>query len=115
MTRARAVALPAVVVAALAGALVLSAGPAIGAGAHRTSALNRSSAKATEKAPAAISATVGIGDDSPGMFSNSDFTALRTRIARYVTPYDVIVHPNVDALGRLREWLSAASRAHIQV
>ena len=32
-----------------------------------------------------------------------------------MTPYDVMVHPNIDALGRLREWLNAASRAHIQV
>jgi hypothetical protein len=115
MTRARTIALPVVVVAALAGALVLTAGPAIGAGAHRASASSRSSSRAKAKPPARISATVGIGDDSPGMFSSSDFKALHTRIARYVTPYDVMVHPNVDALGRLRQWLSAASRAHIQV
>ncbi|MGD1050580.1 MAG: hypothetical protein ABR947_05870 [Solirubrobacteraceae bacterium] len=116
MTRARVSALPIVVLLALAGALALSAGPAIGAGAHSAAVSSRTSSKkkAAPKPPARISATVGIGDDSPGMFSNGQFKALHTRIARYVTPYDVIVHPNVDALGRLRQWLNAASRAGIQ-
>jgi hypothetical protein len=116
MTHARAGALIPIVLIALVGALALTAGPAIGAGGHRASSSIRSSSKgkARPKAPAPISATVGIGDDSPGMFSNSDFKALHTRISRYVTPYDVMVHPNIDALGRLREWLNAASRAHIQ-
>jgi hypothetical protein len=114
MTRARATALIPIVLIALAGALALTAGPAIGAGGHRANASSRTSSKAKPKPPAPISATVGIGDDSPGMFSNSDFKALHTKIARYVTPYDVMVHQNVDALGRLRQWLNAASRAHIQ-
>ena len=116
MTRARVSALPIVVLLALAGALALSAGPAIGAGAHSAAVSSRTSSKkkAAPKPPARVSATVGIGDDSPGMFSNGQFKALHTRIARYVTPYDVIVHPNVDALGRLRQWLNAASRAGIQ-
>jgi hypothetical protein len=114
MTRARASALPVVVIIALAGALALTAGPATGAGAQRTGAASRASSKTKPKPPAAISATVGIGDDTPAMFSSHPFQLLHTRIARYVTPYDVMVHQRVDALGRLREWLKAANRAHIQ-
>jgi hypothetical protein len=58
--------------------------------------------------------TIGIGDEQPAMFSNGAFKALDTRIARYVTPYDVMSDHHVNDLPRLKKWLAAASRSHIQ-
>jgi hypothetical protein len=83
----------------LAGALALAAGSAVGAGARKASA------------PAV---TVGIGDEQPTMFANPAFKALRTKIARYVTPYDVVTNHSRNDLPRLKAWLAAARREHIQ-
>src|SRR5579863_7045178 len=60
------------------------------------------------------SATVGIGDEQPSTFGNPAFLALHTRIARYVTPYDVVTNNSRNDLPRLRHWLAAAARDHIQ-
>ena len=59
-------------------------------------------------------ATVGIGDEQPSTFGNPAFLALHTHIARYVTPYDVVTNHSQNDLPRLREWLAAAARDHIQ-
>lgn len=87
-----------------------SASPARAAAAHAAKAKR----KPKPKPPAAIRATTGIGDEQPAMFSNPAFKALHTRIARYVTPYDVMSNRSRNDLPRLRAWLSAASRSHIQ-
>src|SRR5579872_6295453 len=84
----------------LAGALVLAAGSAVGAGARKPKHV--------------AAATVGIGDEQPTMFSNHAFVALHTKIARYVTPYDVATDHHRNDLPRLRQWLAAAAREHIQ-
>jgi len=63
---------------------------------------------------AALRATVGIGDEQPAMFANRAFVVLHTRIARYVTPYDVIGNNSANDMPRLRAWLAAAAREHIQ-
>ena len=65
----------------------------------------------TASAPAVA---VGIGDEQPTMFTNPAFTALHTKIARYVTPYDVATNHSHNDLPRLRAWLAAAARAHAQ-
>jgi len=83
----------------LAGVLALAAGSAVGAGARK---------------PTAPAATVGIGDEQPTMFTNPAFVALHTTIARYVTPYDVVTNRHHNDLPRLRAWLAAAKREHIQ-
>jgi hypothetical protein len=83
----------------LAGVFALAAGSAVGAGAR--------------KAPAPAAA-VGIGDEQPAMFSNPAFGALHTKIARYVTPYDVATNHSRNDLPRLKAWLKAAARRHIQ-
>jgi len=57
---------------------------------------------------------VGIGDEQPAMFSSGAFKALDTKIARYVTPYDVMSSHRANDLPRLRAWLAAAARNHIQ-
>ena len=98
----------------LATAIVLAAGvgAVLASGASPASA--QAAKKAKPKPPAAIHATTGIGDEQPTMFSNPDYKALHTKIARYVTPYDVMSNHAHNDLPRLRSWLSAASRAHIQ-
>ena len=82
-------------------ALAVAAGSAVGAGAPKQST---------------HPVTVGIGDEQPTMFSNPAFSALHTTIARYVTPYDVAAAGNRkrNDLPRLKAWLAAAKRAHIQ-
>ena len=81
-----------------------------GAGAHAA----KSKPKPKPKPPAAIHATTGIGDEQPAMFSNGAYKALHTRIARYVTPYDVMSNHSANDLPRLRAWLAAAARDHVQ-
>jgi hypothetical protein len=80
----------------LAGVLVLAVGTAVGAGARKSTV------------------TVGIGDEQPTMFSNPAFVALHTKIARYVTPYDVATNHSHNDLPRLKAWLAAAKRQHIE-
>ena len=45
------------------------------------------------------------------MFANPAFKALHTKIARYVTPYDVATNHSRNDLPRLKAWLAAAARA----
>jgi hypothetical protein len=92
MTRARRLSLRTLLIASLIA--LIAAASAVGAGAGKPQ--------------------VGIGDEQPAMFSNGAFKALHTRIARYVTPYDVMSDRSANDLPRLRAWLSAASRSHIQ-
>lgn len=95
MTRARL----SLILIVLAGALALVAGSALGAGAQRASS---------------ASPLVGIGDEQPTMFANPAFKALHTRIARYVTPYDVASNHSHNDLPRLKAWLAAAKKQGIQ-
>jgi hypothetical protein len=96
MTRAR---LPLIVVI-LAGLLALAAGSAVGAGAQRAASTS--------------SPTVGIGDEQPTLFHNPAFVALHTKIARYVTPYDVASNRSANDLPRLKAWLAGAKRLGVQ-
>jgi hypothetical protein len=95
MTRARL----SLILIVLAGALALVAGSALGAGAQRASS---------------ASPLVGIGDEQPAMFANPAFKALHTKIARYVTPYDVATNHSHNDLPRLKAWLAAAKKQGIQ-
>jgi hypothetical protein len=95
MTRAR---LPLVLIV-LAGLLVLVAGRSAGASAQHASA---------------PSIKVGIADQQPTMFTNGAFTALRTKISRYVAPYDVASNRSHNDLPRLKAWLAAAKRRGIE-
>ncbi len=73
-----------------------------------------SSVAGTAREASALKATVGIGDEQPTTFGNPAFLALHTRIARYVTPYDVVTSHRPNDLPRLRAWLAGAARDHIQ-
>jgi hypothetical protein len=90
------------VVIILAGVFALAGGSAVGAGA---------SAPKPKPKPAA---RVGVADEQPSTFGVPAFKALRTTISRYVTPYDVATNHSHNDLPRLRQWLAAASRDHIQ-
>ena len=56
----------------------------------------------------------GVADEQPSTFGVPAFKALRTTISRYVTPYDVATNRSHNDLPRLRQWLAAAGRDHIQ-
>jgi hypothetical protein len=106
----------ALIALALVAALAAGSALAAGAGGHGAAGavIRAKKPKPKPKAPAPISATAGIGDEQPAMFSNPAFKALHTKIARYVTPYDVMTDHSPNDLPRLRAWLSAASRSGIQ-
>jgi hypothetical protein len=55
---------------------------------------------------------VGIGDNSPRMFTQPYYRALHTTISRYVAPYDVADRPR--DLAAVNAWLTAAEAQHVQ-
>src|SRR5207245_2013574 len=55
----------------------------------------------------------GVGDEQSEMFSNPLWQQLRTRIVRYIAPYDAVEHG--DSLARARAWIAAAEAQHQQV
>jgi hypothetical protein len=68
-------------------------------------------------APRSVAASgpymTGIGDEQTQMFTNPLWQQLRTRIVRYIAPYDAAVHP--DSLSRARAWIAGAEAQHQQV
>jgi len=88
----------------LAGLVAFAGAAAAGAGAtaHKPKAKPKPSAR------------VGVADEQPTTFGRPAFKALRTTISRYVTPYDVATNHSHNDLPRLRQWLAAAGRDHIQ-
>ncbi len=65
------------------------------------------------RAHAASSYLTGIGNETPTMFSNPLYQQLRTKIVRYVVPYDAVVHPY--SLDQAITFIGAAEAAHEQV
>jgi hypothetical protein len=65
-------------------------------------------------APAASAATkFGVGDESPSMFTDPDFTALHVGLARYFVPWDAMRRP--DTLASTDAYVAAARAAGIRV
>jgi hypothetical protein len=99
--------LPAAIATFLCAALALcallapGAGPALAAG------------KKSPRAHAAASYLTGIGDEQDEMFGDPLWRQLRTRIARYIAPYDAVAHPY--SLDRAITWIHAAEAQHVQV
>jgi Glycosyl hydrolase catalytic core len=57
---------------------------------------------------------IGIGDQSPAMFSNPRFAALGITSARDVIPWDIVTRrADRGYLAGFRDWLSAAQRAGV--
>jgi hypothetical protein len=60
--------------------------------------------------PASASAvTVGISDQQPSTFTNPLYAPLKLKVARVITPYDVLSEPTEKA--RLDEWIANARAA----
>jgi hypothetical protein len=70
-------------------------------------------AKSSPTAHAASTFLTGIGDESPEMFTNPNWTQLKTKIARYIAPYDAVAHS--FSLDKAKVWIKAAEAAHQQV
>jgi hypothetical protein len=73
----------------------------------------RAAVASKPQAHVAASYLTGIGDEGTEMFANPLWTQLRTKVARYIAPYDAAVRPY--SLLRAREWIGAAEAAHQQV
>jgi len=68
------------------------------------------------RAPVARTASTyftGLGDESPEMFSNADAKQLKTKIARYIAPYDAVAHSY--SLDKAKLWIKDAEAAHEQI
>ena len=70
-------------------------------------------ARGHARAHAASAVIAGIGDEEPEMFSDPHWLKLHTKIARYIVPFDAVVHP--DSLDRARAWIKGAEEQHIKV
>jgi hypothetical protein len=64
-------------------------------------------------AHAASTYLTGLGDESPEMFSNADAQQLKTKIARYIAPYDAVAHSY--SLDKAKAWIKYAEGQHMQI
>lgn len=64
-------------------------------------------------AHAASTYMTGLGDESPEMFSDADAQQLKTRIARYIAPYDAVAHSY--SLDKAKAWIRYAEGQHMQI
>ncbi|HTZ86832.1 MAG TPA: hypothetical protein VMB05_09210 [Solirubrobacteraceae bacterium] len=73
------------------------------------------SAKAASgpRAHAAATYFTGIGDESAEMFTDPNWLQLRTKIARYIVPYDAVAHSY--SLDKAKVWIKAAEEKHQQI
>ncbi|HEY1451779.1 MAG TPA: hypothetical protein VGF47_12570 [Solirubrobacteraceae bacterium] len=70
-------------------------------------------ARSAPRAHAASTFLTGIGDESPEMFGDPNWLQLKTKIARYIAPYDAVAHSY--SLDQAKVWIKAAEAAHEQV
>jgi hypothetical protein len=54
----------------------------------------------------------GIGDQNPAMFASPYYKVLKTRITRYIAPYNIVTTPS--DLATFRQWLAGANADHAQ-
>ena len=78
-----------------------------------TSAPARPAPAHAPKARAAAAFLTGIGDEQAEMFGDPMWQQLRTKIARYIAPYDALAHR--DSLAKATEWIHAAEAQHVKV
>ncbi len=72
-----------------------------------------SSTRSDARAHAASSYLTGIGDEAGEMFGNPLWQQLHTKIARYIAPYDAVVHSY--SLDQAKLWIHEAEAHHQQV
>jgi hypothetical protein len=72
-------------------------------------------AKAAHRPVARAASTyfTGLGDESPEMFKDADAKQLKTKIARYIAPYDAVAHSY--SLDKAKLWIKDAEAAHEQI
>jgi hypothetical protein len=73
----------------------------------------RASPRGQARAHVASAVMTGVGDEQPEMFSDPHWLKLHTKIARYIAPFDAVVHP--DSLARARAWIEGAEAQHVKV
>jgi hypothetical protein len=79
----------------------------------RIPALAAIAALAALAAPSAgLAYSTGIGDNNPSMFASPAYTALHTKITRYVAAYNIVESP--ADLAVFRAWVKAAEASGIQ-
>jgi hypothetical protein len=76
-------------------------------------AANVAGASSKHSANASASYLTGIGDQQTEMFSNPLWQQLKTKIARYIAPYDAAVRP--FSLQQAAAWIGAAEAQHEQI
>lgn len=95
-------------------ALLVSICAALALGhAGRASANAAKAVKAGPRAHAAATYFTGLGDEKPEMFTDPNWLQLRTKIARYIVPYDAVAHSY--SLDKAKVWIKAAEAAHQQM
>lgn len=79
------------------------------------SAAGSAHARAAARPTAHVAARyqTGIGDEYPDMFGDPLWQQLHTKIARYIAPYDALVHR--DSLARATAWIRAAEEQNVQM
>jgi hypothetical protein len=65
------------------------------------------------RAHTASSYMTGLGDEQARMFQSPRWLALKTRIVRYIAPYDAVAHR--DSLNRAKAFIEGAEAAHQKV
>ena len=73
----------------------------------------RKPATRTPSAHAASTYLTGLGDESPEMFTDPHATQLRTKIVRYIAPWDAVAHSY--SLDKAKVWIKDAEERHMQV
>jgi hypothetical protein len=71
------------------------------------------SAHSSRRAHTSASYSTGIGDEQLKMFGDPLWQQLHTKIARYIAPYDAVVHSY--SLDKAKAWILAAEAQHVQV
>lgn len=84
-----------------------------GAASARTGAASAHTSTSSPSAHASSSYLTGIGDEQAGMFANTLWRQLHTKIVRYIAPYDAVAHPY--SLSLARRFIQAAEAQHVQV
>jgi hypothetical protein len=70
-------------------------------------------AHAAPRAHAASTYFTGLGDEKPEMFGDPNWAQLRTKIARYIVPYDAVAHSY--SLDKAELWIKGAEEQHQQI
>lgn len=96
----------------IASLLLLAAQP-FGASAGARVAEPTAKSAGSPRAHVASTYFTGLGDESAEMFTDPNWTQLRTKIARYIVPFDAVVHSY--SLDKAKVWIKAAEEKHQQI